>query len=104
MAQRYQGKRRLAPPIQAEKFAHPRIDEAKHDLCRNLAGSRCSRQVCENGAVIPVAVAIRARLVLPGIAPKRRRARDHARRVHDCRLFACRTGEGGTVISRAQSP
>ena len=66
--------RRLAPAVQTQKLIHYRIDKAEDNLCWNLARRQKRPKIGDDRAVVPVAVAISARLVLPGIAPERGRA------------------------------
>src|SRR5262245_54092673 len=59
-------------------------------------------QVGQHGAAVPEAVAVRARLVFPGVAPERAGQNHYAGRTSNVPLGASRLDQQRTEVSRAE--
>src|SRR5688500_4607750 len=82
----------------------PRIDKADGYSCRDVTCGSRGQQIGEYGSIVPVTMAVGARLVFPGVAPKCRGADDHARRMRDRRFSAAGIHQDRAIIARAQTP
>ena len=101
--EREQAERHLALGVEVEQAVQLVVDEAEHDARGQIDGGGCCEEVGEQRAVVPEAVAVGARLVLPGVAPERARASDDDGGGGHRRLARRRRHHGRPVVAGAQA-
>src|SRR5882762_4575029 len=85
----YHAQRNLAPRIEIEKPIYLVVHKSQRDFGwqRRRRGNR--QQICQQSPVVPTEMAIRTRLILPGISPIRSAADYGGRSMSDRRVRRC---------------
>src|SRR5439155_22958772 len=102
--ERNEGKSPFPSRVQSEQVLDVPIRETCDDLgCESLSGGH-GEQVRVERSSVPEGMAVGSVLVLPGVAPVRRGARDEGRRLSQRRLAAGSLDDRASVITDTQAP
>jgi hypothetical protein len=96
--ERRERQRHLTLGIETDELIDASIDEAKEHLRGDSFRRGRRQQVGENRPVVPVAMSIGARLILPGVAPERRRRDQQSGRIDDAWIVGRGSRDGRTIV------